>query len=89
MAVVVGGRAGTWATADPRRRYRVCAARKAARNVRANGITYIRFYRKTARRKTTKTETIQSGVNLTSKTIANEDFATRDMFDMWDMLICT
>ena len=61
----------------------MCAAREAARSVHANGIIYIRFYRKTARM-----ETVQSGSNLTSKTSASKGLAARDMLDVWDVLIC-
>ena len=63
--------------------FAVCAAREAARSAHTNGITYIRFYRKTAR-----TETIQSESNLASKAVAREGLAVRDMLDMWDVLIC-
>ena len=62
----------------------VCAAREAARSARANDITYIRFYRRT-----TKTETIQIGSQSISKAATNESPATRDMFDMCDVLVYT
>ena len=60
----------------------MCAAREAARSAHAHDITYIRFYRRTAR-----TETTQIESKLVSKAAASENSAAHNVFDMWDVLI--